>query len=60
MAGSRFFCLFNRHRPERDSVEWNGQAFVGTCKHCRTAIRRREGGGWRRRTGNETPVYNVD
>ncbi|MFN3424362.1 MAG: hypothetical protein ACK40C_06615 [Novosphingobium meiothermophilum] len=57
MAFARFLCLFDRHRPVREGVEWNGVAFVGTCKHCGAAIRRREGGGWRRFTREDPPIF---
>jgi hypothetical protein len=57
MPGSKLLCLFNRHRPARETVEWNGHAFVGHCKRCNSEIRRREVGGWRRRTSGEGPIF---
>lgn len=45
----RVFCLFNRHRPIREDVEWTGLHHQGTCKTCGVLIRRLEGGGWRKR-----------
>jgi len=45
---ARLQCLFDRHRPKRSGVEWDGSSFVGTCKRCGAPIRRRERGGWRK------------
>jgi len=41
-------CLFNRHKPYRSRVKWDGYHFVGTCRHCGKSIRRLENGGWRK------------
>lgn len=49
MLDSRFMCLFNSHRPNREGVEWNGFHYVATCRHCGAPIRRLDKGGWRRR-----------
>jgi hypothetical protein len=59
MLGSRLLCLFNRHRPARDTVEWNGHAFVGQCKRCSAEIRRRDEGGWRRQTSTEEAIFKA-
>lgn len=60
MIGSRLSCLFNRHRPARETVEWNGSAFIGTCKHCSARIQRQEGGGWRLQTHEHVPIYKTE
>lgn len=39
-------CLFNRHAPYRQFVKWDGLNFVGQCKHCGEAIRRKEHRVW--------------
>lgn len=43
----RIFCLFNRHRPVRERVQWNGTHYVAECRRCGRPIRRRTQGGWR-------------
>ena len=43
----RILCLFNRHRPKRDRISWDGLAYVSHCRHCGATIRRRPRGGWR-------------
>ncbi len=40
-------CRFNRHQPIRRQVVWAGMTYVGTCKHCGAAIRRKSHGKWR-------------
>lgn len=49
MPPERLLCLFNRHRPLRDKIEWNGMTYIGTCKYCGAEIQRLDKGGWRRR-----------
>lgn len=39
-------CLFGRHTPRRNKVKWDGLHFVGACRHCGTALRRKDHGGW--------------
>jgi hypothetical protein len=49
MLGDRVpLCWFNRHHPDRDDVAWDGYNYVGTCRHCTAAIRRREKRRWER------------
>lgn len=43
----RLLCLFNRHRPRRERILWDGLAYVSHCRRCERAIRRRTRGGWR-------------
>ncbi|WP_225009687.1 MULTISPECIES: hypothetical protein [Novosphingobium] len=43
----RLLCVFNRHRPRRERISWDGLAYVSRCRHCNDAIRRRPRGGWR-------------
>lgn len=41
-------CLFNRHTPNRHRVKWDGLNFVGTCRFCKSPIRKVEHRGWRK------------
>lgn len=41
-------CLFNRHRPISDRVDWDGANYVGQCRFCGTRIRRMSRGKWLR------------
>jgi hypothetical protein len=41
-------CWFNRHEPDREAVVWDGYHYVGTCRHCTAAIRRRVKKRWER------------
>lgn len=43
----RLLCVFNRHRPIRDKIEWNGLNYSGFCKYCGSDIMRLDKGGWR-------------
>lgn len=47
MMFGRVLCLFNRHRPRRDKVTWDGFNYHSECAHCGKRIYRRQGGGWR-------------
>lgn len=47
MMVDRVFCLFNRHKPQRDQVTWDGFNYNSACAHCGKPIYRRQGGGWR-------------
>lgn len=40
-------CQFNRHRPNRGKVVWDGMHYVGTCKGCHREIYRRKSKSWR-------------
>lgn len=42
------FCLFDRHSPIRSGVTWDGLNYVGTCRHCDSAIRRKSHRVWTR------------
>jgi hypothetical protein len=42
------FCLADRHRPLRRRVEWDGQAYVTTCRHCGSHIHRIAHDKWRK------------
>lgn len=55
MSQFRLLCLLNRHRPVREEVVWTGINYFGICKHCGADIRRREGGGWRKRVTRSGP-----
>ena len=41
-------CLFNRHRPVREGVVWDGLNYVSNCRFCGKAIRRKSRGKWLR------------
>ncbi|MEO0030943.1 MAG: hypothetical protein RIS94_701 [Pseudomonadota bacterium] len=43
----RLRCSFNRHRPERKTVRWNGVQYRAECRHCGQGIQRQPLGGWR-------------
>ncbi len=43
-----FGCMVNRHDPDRREVTWNGQDYVGECRHCGVAIARVSRRNWRR------------
>jgi len=43
-------CLLGRHDPLRRYVKWNGRAYVGECRHCRTPIERIAPKQWREST----------
>ena len=47
MIFGRVLCLFNRHRPQRDKVAWDGGNYNSQCVDCGKRIYRRQGGGWR-------------
>jgi hypothetical protein len=47
-------CLFNRHKPLRRDVEWDGRAYVGTCRNCGAPIQRHGKRKWRKRKAAET------
>ena len=47
MFFGRLSCLFNRHRPVREHVGWNGFHYTSQCRHCSRPIRRLTQGGWR-------------
>jgi len=40
-------CVFNRHRPDRNKVEWDGLHYVGHCGRCGREIYRRKSKSWR-------------
>jgi hypothetical protein len=42
-------CKFNRHKPLRRDVEWDGRAYIGTCRHCGVQIMRHARRDWRKR-----------
>ncbi|WP_225205130.1 hypothetical protein [Novosphingobium huizhouense] len=44
----RVMCLFDRHRPKRERISWDGLGYVSHCRHCSATIRRKPRGGWRR------------
>jgi hypothetical protein len=48
MALSIPLCLFNRHRPKRGTVAWDGDGYAGRCRHCGVDIVRRSRRLWRR------------
>ncbi|MGB3469202.1 MAG: hypothetical protein WBA51_00085 [Erythrobacter sp.] len=33
-------CLIGKHDPKRRAVHWDGQDYVGHCRHCEKPIRR--------------------
>ena len=37
---NRLLCLFNRHRPDRNRVKWDGKDYIATCRSCGRPIRR--------------------
>lgn len=41
-------CMFNAHRPDRKSVNWNGFSYEGICKYCGGTIARTRGRKWHR------------
>lgn len=41
-------CLFDRHRPNRREVKWDGQDYLGKCKYCGKPIRKHHHGRWQR------------
>jgi hypothetical protein len=47
MLFGRVLCLFNRHRPQRRNVVWDGFHYTSDCTHCGKPVFRRSGGGWR-------------
>ncbi|MEO0031528.1 MAG: hypothetical protein RIS94_1286 [Pseudomonadota bacterium] len=47
MVLARLACLFDRHRPLREGVRWNGTHYVAGCRHCGKAIQRQTHCGWR-------------
>jgi acetyl esterase/lipase len=47
MTFGRISCLFNRHRPNREKVTWDGLNYNSDCAHCGKRIFRLHGGGWR-------------
>ncbi|MCW1382009.1 hypothetical protein OLX02_04165 [Novosphingobium sp. KCTC 2891] len=47
----RLLCLFNRHRPRRDRIEWDGFNYISDCRHCEATVRRQPRGGWRAHQG---------
>ena len=42
------FCLFNRHRSDPATVQWNGTRHVGLCRDCRCPVRKSSRGYWKR------------
>lgn len=42
-------CNFDRHQPSRREVTWDGQHYVGHCRHCGAPILRESHRKWRRR-----------
>ncbi|WP_225009160.1 MULTISPECIES: hypothetical protein [Novosphingobium] len=47
----RLWCLLNRHAPKRSAVQWDGDVFVGHCRHCEQPIQRVRHGHWVAREG---------
>ena len=43
-----FKCLFNRHRPVRNEVDFYRDSYVGHCRYCGARIRRVGHRDWRR------------
>jgi hypothetical protein len=54
---SFFGCVFNRHQPLRRNVQWNGRAYIGTCRHCDAQIIRSGRRNWRRRKPDEAEDF---
>jgi hypothetical protein len=48
MALNLPLCIFNRHTPNRHRVKWDGLNFVGTCRFCKSPIRKIDRRGWRK------------
>jgi hypothetical protein len=42
-------CLFNRHRPQRRGVSWDGRQYIGECRDCGEPIQRHGRRDWRKR-----------
>ena len=42
------FCLFNRHRGDPSTVQWNGVNHVGHCRDCKRPVRKSGRGYWKR------------
>jgi hypothetical protein len=40
-------CAFNRHKPLRRDVRWDGEFYVGKCRRCGASIRRIGPQKWR-------------
>lgn len=53
-------CAFDRHKPVRKTVHWDGFAYIGECRRCGAPIHRLAHRTWRRRKpvprGDETPA----
>lgn len=41
-------CLLGQHRPNRKDVKWDGRSYIGPCKGCGVALRRKARSKWRR------------
>jgi len=54
----RIGCLFNRHRPVRSEVRWNGTHYVASCQSCGRPVTRLTHGGWRAQADNRTDHKN--
>lgn len=50
----RLLCMFNRHRPRRDRIQWDGLNYIAACRHCAGPIRRQTRGGWRMDDSGDT------
>lgn len=48
MPFASILCHFNRHAPIRGTAEWDGYNYVGTCRRCGMAIRRKKHRQWRK------------
>jgi hypothetical protein len=57
---SRLACRINRHDPMRRKVVWNGESYVGQCRHCGTEIERHSRKNWRKRTAVNRPVETAE
>jgi hypothetical protein len=42
----KLLCAFNRHRPGA-GVTWDGETFIGGCRHCERPIKRVARRKWR-------------
>ena len=42
-------CMIGRHQPKRRYVHFDGQEYVGECRHCGKAIHRIAHRTWRAR-----------
>lgn len=57
---ARLKCLFDRHEPKRSAVQWDGNDFVGHCRHCEKDIRRVRKGLWVERDQIEPDPSETD